>query len=311
MKKRLLGALPCFLAALIWGFSFVAQSTGMEDVQGFTFTGVRMIFAVAFLLPAALLTEKFSKKPKGTPEEQAQAKMILWKAGIPCGLCIFAGINLQQFAFAYTGTGKVGFLTALYMIEVAVLGALFLHKKNTLAVWLSVALAMLGIFLLCMKPGTSFTVGKGEALSISCSIFFAVQILISDKYAPQVNAFSLSCIQFAISGALSLICMAIFEEPSMQGIRGALPELLYAGVMSSAVAFTLQIVGQKHTEPVLASMLLCLESVFAALFGWMFLQQSMSARELFGCAIVFIAIILTLLPPETWQRLFHKRVPNP
>ena len=311
MKKQIKGAFPCFLAALIWGMSFVVQSTGMEDVGGFTFTGLRMVFAVMVLLPASILTERFSKKPKGTLEEQAKTRRMLWKSGTLCGLCIFAGINLQQFAFGYTGTGKVGFLTALYMIEVAILGTVFLRQKISLAVWLSVILAMGGIFLLCMKPGTSFAIGRGELLSISCSIFFAVQILISDKYAPHVNVISLSCIQFALSGILSLICMALFEHPTLSGIRAALPELLYAGVLSSAGAFTLQLIGQRNTEPVLASMLLCLESVFATLFGWMLLHQSLSVRELLGCAIMFIAIFLTLIPHEFWPRVLHRSVREP
>lgn len=307
MQKQFKGALPCFLAALIWGFSFVAQSTGMEDIGGFTFTGVRMIFAVAVLLPASLLSEKLSKKPKGTPQEKRENRKVLWKAGVLCGLCLFAGINLQQFAFAYTGTGKVGFLTALYMIEVAILGTVFLRQKISLPVWISVVMAMGGIFLLCMKPGTSFSVGRGEILSITCSVFFAVQILVSDKYASRVNVISMSCIQFAVAGALSLVCMAIFEEPTMHAIRAALPELLYVGILSSAGAFTLQLVGQKYAEPVLASMLLCLESAFAALFGWLILHQALSARELSGCVIMFIAIFLTLIPREFWQKLFGKK----
>ena len=192
------------------------------------------------------------------------------------------------------------------MIEVAVLGTVFLRQKIALPVWVGVGLAMVGIFLLCMKGGTSFTIGRGELLSIGCSFFFAVQILISDKYAPRVNVIAMSCIQFAVAGALSLVCMAIFEEPTLPSIRAALPELLYCGVISCAVAFTLQLYGQKYADPVLASMLLCFESVFATLFGWLLLHQSLSARELSGCAVMFVAVFLTLIPEEFWQR-FHKK----
>ena len=306
MQKILKGALPCFLTALLWGLSFVPQSTGMRDIGGFTFSGVRMVFAVAALLPASFISAKLSKAPKGTPEERRSKRKMLWKAGALCGLCLFGGTNLQQFAFAYTGTGKVGFLTALYMIEVAVLGTVFLRQKIALPVWISVGMAMGGIFLLCMQSGTSFTIGTGELLSIGCSFFFAVQILISDKYAPRLNVIAMSCIQFAVAGALSLVCMVLFEEPTLHSIRAALPELLYCGVISCAVAFTLQLYGQKHADPVLASMLLCFESVFATLFGWLLLHQSLTARELFGCAVMFIAVFLTLIPQTFWKRLFGK-----
>ncbi|MBQ7546558.1 MAG: DMT family transporter [Clostridia bacterium] len=306
MIKQLKGALPCFLAALIWGLSFVAQTTAMEDVGGFTFTGVRMVLAVLVLYPATLLSEKLSHKPPQTVAEKAEGRKTLWKAGAICGFCLFVGINLQQFAFADTAAGKVGFLTALYMILVPILGTVFFRKKVTPLVWFSVLLAAFGIFLLCMQSGEAFSFGRGEILSISCSIFFAIQILFSDLYAPRVNVIALSCLQFAIAGALSLVCMFIFEKPTVPSILAAAPEILYAGVMSSAGAFTLQLVGQKNTEPVLASMLLCLESVFASLFGWLLLHQALTARELCGCAVMFIAIILALIPREIWRSLFHK-----
>lgn len=305
MIKQLKGALPCFLAALIWGLSFVAQTTAMENVGGFTFTAVRMALAVLVLYPATLLSEKFSRKPPQTAEEKAASRRTLWKAGALCGVCLFIGINLQQFAFAETAAGKVGFLTALYMILVPILGTIFFRKKITPLVWFSVLLAGFGIFLLCMQQSTSFSFERGEILSISCSIFFAFQILFSDRYAPHVNVIALSCLQFAIAGALSMACMFLFEKPTIPSILAAAPEILYAGVMSSAGAFTLQLVGQKNTEPVLASMLLCLESVFASLFGWVLLHQAMSARELGGCAVMFIAIMLTLIPREIWHSLFH------
>ena len=308
MHKQLKGALPCFLTALIWGSSFVAQTTGMRDIDGFTFTGVRMVFAVAALLPATWLSMKFSKAPKQPPDRQRETRKMLWIGGVLCGLCLFGGNNLQQFAFAYTSAGKVGFLTALYMIEVAVLGTVVLRKKIALPVWISIVMAMGGIFLLCMQSGAPFTIGRGELLSISCSFFFAVQILICDKYAQQVNVIAMSCIQFAVAGVLSLVCMAIFEEPTLLSIRAALPELLYCGVFSCALAFTLQLYGQKYADPVLASMLLCFESVFSVLFGWLLLHQSLSARELTGCAVMFVAVFLTLIPPEMWQRLRKKKI---
>ena len=305
MTTQLRGALPCFLAAVIWGLSFVFQTTAMDTIREFTFSGVRMVLAVLVLFPASLVSEKLSKKPPMSAEEKRASRKTLLTAGVLCGLCLFAGFNLQQFAFVDTPTGKIGFLTAQYMVIVPVLGMLFFRQKIGLRIGFSVLLAVMGNFLLCMQKGSFSSFGRGEILSLSCSLFFALQILIVDYYADRVNVISLSCVQFTVSGALSLACMFIFEHPTVSSILAAAPELLYAGVMSSAGAFTLQLYGQKHTDPTLASMLLCLESVFSALFGWLILHQSLSARELFGCAIMFTAILLALIPREIWLRLFH------
>ena len=305
MTKLLKGALPCFLAAVIWGLSFVFQTTAMQTIREFTFSGVRMVLAVLVLFPASLVSEKLSKKPPMTADEKRAARKMLWRAGVLCGVCLFAGFNLQQFAFIDTPTGKIGFLTAQYMVIVPVLGMIFLHQKIELRIGVSVLLAVLGNFLLCIQKGSLTSFGRGELLSLSCSLFFALQILIADHYARRINVVSLSCVQFAVAGALSLLCMFLFEHPTVPSILSAAPELVYAGVASSAGAFTLQLYGQKHADPVLASMLLCLESVFSALFGWLILRQSLSVRELFGCAIMFGAIVLALLPREIWLRLFH------
>lgn len=305
MTKQLKGALPCFFAAAIWGLSFVFQTTAMDTIRPFTFSGVRMVLAVLVLFPASVLSEKLSKKPPLSAEEKRQARRTLWKAGVLCGVCLFAGFNLQQFAFLDTPAGKIGFLTAQYMVIVPVLGMIFFRKKIGLRIGMSVLLAVLGNFFLCMQKGSLHSFGRGELLSLSCSLFFALQILIVDHYASRINVISLSCVQFTVAGAMSLACMFIFDRPTVTSILAAAPELLYAGVMSSAGAFTLQLYGQKHTDPVLASMLLCLESVFSALFGWLLLRQSLSARELLGCAIMFGAIVLALIPKEIWLRLFH------
>lgn len=306
MKNQIKGAALCLFVAAIWGLSFVAQTTGMDTIDGFTFTGTRMMLAIAVLAPMALGSEKLAarKRPARSPQEKSAYRKTLWGIGALCGVCLFFGFNLQQFAFKYTLAGKIGFLTALYMIEVAILGALVLRKKIALPVWVSVALAMGGIFLLCVKPGTSFTVGRGEVLAMLCSIFFAVHILIVDKYAQELNVISLSCVQFTVAGAMSLVCMGLFEHPTLSAMRDTLPQLLYCGLMSCAAAFTLQLLGQKYADPVLASMMLCMESVFSVLFGWMFLHQSLSGRELTGCAVTFVAVFLTLVPQEFWQTLF-------
>ena len=306
MKKQLKGAVPCFLAALIWGLSFVFQSTGTAKIGTFTFTSVRILIGMFALVPAALISVKLDRKMHPRTEAQIQKeRKDLWKASALCGVCLFFGHNLQQAAFGYTFAGKVGFLTALYMILVPLMWLIFLHRKITKAVWFSVLLACCGIFLISFKPGAFGTFGKGEAYALMCSVFFATQILISDEYANRVNCVAMSCLQFIICGILSAICMFIFETPHLPDIFSAKWELLYCGLLSCAGAFTLQLIGQKNTNPVLASMLLCLESVFSVLFGWVILHQRLTGREICGCVIMFTAIILTLIPKMVWQKLFH------
>lgn len=308
MKKQLKGALPCFLAALIWGMSFVFQSTGVEKIDIFTFTTLRSLIGVLVLIPMSVFSIRFAqKKNPQPPQVQKKARKDLFKASLLCGICLFFGHNLQQSAFAYTEAGKVGFLTALYMILVPLIGLIFLRRNVSKAVWFSVLLACCGIFLISFKPGAFGSFGKGELYALGCSLFFAIQIVISDEYANRVDCIAMCCVQFAVCGVLSAVCMFLFEQPNMTAILSAKWELLYVGVLSTAGAFTLQLVGQKNTDPVLASMLLCLESVFSVLFAWIILGQHLSAQEITGCAVMFIAILLTLIPKETLQTLLHKK----
>ncbi|MDD6062693.1 MAG: DMT family transporter [Oscillospiraceae bacterium] len=308
MKKQLKGALPCFLAALIWGMSFVFQSTGVEKIDIFTFTTLRSLIGVLVLIPMSVFSIRFAqKKNPQPPQVQKKARKDLFKASLLCGICLFFGHNLQQSAFAYTEAGKVGFLTALYMILVPLIGLVFLRRNVSKAVWFSVLLACCGIFLISFKPGAFGGFGKGELYALGCSLFFAIQIVISDEYANRVDCIAMCCVQFAVCGVLSAVCMFLLEQPNMTAILSAKWELLYVGVLSTAGAFTLQLVGQKNTDPVLASMLLCLESVFSVLFAWIILGQHLSAQEITGCAVMFIAILLTLIPKETLQTLLHKK----
>ena len=308
MKKQLKGALPCFLAALIWGMSFVFQSTGVEKIDIFTFTTLRSLIGVLVLIPMSVFSIRFAqKKNPQPPQVQKKARKDLFKASLLCGICLFFGHNLQQSAFAYTEAGKVGFLTALYMILVPLIGLIFLRRNVSKAVWFSVLLACCGIFLISFKPGAFGSFGKGELYALGCSLFFAIQIVISDEYANRVDCIAMCCVEFAVCGVLSAVCMFLLEQPNMTAILSAKWELLYVGVLSTAGAFTLQLVGQKNTDPVLASMLLCLESVFSVLFAWIILGQHLSAQEITGCAVMFIAILLTLIPKETLQTLLHKK----
>lgn len=292
IKGKVKGPALLLSAAVIWGLSFVAQSVGTESVGAFTFNGLRTVLGCVSLLPVILINNVKGKSKKAV-SEQIEDKKELFKAGVFCGLPLFFGSNLQQAAFGYTSVGKVGFITAMYMILVPVFG-LFLKRKVRPIVWFCVFVAAFGMYLLCISG--SFTLNKGDLLTLFCAMFFAAHILTIDHFSQRVDCVKLSCLQFLVSGTLSVICMFIFEKPETSAIMSVIPELLYAGIMSCSVAFTFQVAGQKYTEPAIASMLLCLESVFALIFGWVILKQSLNAREITGCAVMFAAIILAQLP---------------
>ena len=211
---------------------------------------------------------------------------------LPCPLALCVASNFQQQAFndPDTTSGKIAFLTAMYMIIVPLLG-LFLRKKIPLPIWISVALGVFGVYLLCINEG--FSLSYGDVLALCCAFFYSIHILLIDRFSPRVDGVQLSCLQFFVSGALSLVCMAIFETPILSNILAVAPSILYSGVLSCGVAYTLQVVGQKGTDPAVASLIMCLESVFGVLSGWAILGETLSAKEIVGCVIMFAAIILT------------------
>lgn len=299
-NSRIAGPLILVTAAMIWGLSFVAQKSGMDYVGAFTFTAIRLFLAALTLLPIVIINRK--KHQNTVSETQKKQKNKRTLKGIVCvGLCLFVGLNLQQYAFNYIEAGKVGFLTALYMLLVPIFG-LFLKKRPPFTVWIGVALGVCGMYLICMggKSG-GFSLGIGEILTILCAIAFAFHILVIDSFA-DVDSIELSCGQFLVAGVLSLVLMFMFEKPATSGILSAAPNILYAGVMSSAVAFTFQIVGQKKTEPALASMLLCLESVFSVIFAFILPpHERMAVPEYIGCAIMFAAILIAQIPAKNRQ----------
>ena len=306
-KGQLKGGIFLILAAVIWGLSFVAQSEGLEVIGTLTFNGIRMIMGGTVLLPVIAImsgvqkskNKKLGSAEQKTPEEKKKDRKNLIVGGLVCGTVLCVASNLQQAAFGYTTVGKVGFITALYMLLVPLFG-LFLGQKVRPRIWVGVALGVVGLYFLSIKKG-DFSIGKGEIVTIVCSVAFAVHILVIDHFCKKVNNVALSCAQFFVSGIISVICMFIFEEPKMDAIISAGVPLLYAGIMSCGGAFTLQIFGQKYAEPAVASILLCLESVFSVIFGWLILHQRLSSRELFGCAVMFIAIIITQLPERKKQ----------
>ena len=287
-----------FLAAFIWGVAFVSQSKGMEYMGPFTFNGVRSLIGAAVLVPVILFRYR-------TPKDAASPwKSVNWKTtligGACCGLALMVASTLQQIGIMYTTVGKAGFITALYIIFVPICG-IFLKKKVPGSVWVGAVMAAFGMYLLCIQG--SFKVGLGDTLVFVCALVFTVHILVIDYFSPKADGVMLSCIQFFVCGLICTTIALIVEKPDfLQLINGAVP-ILYAGVMSCGVAYTLQIVGQKNVNPTVAALILSLESVVSMLAGWFaykigFLKddQTLTGRQILGCAIVFAAVILVQLP---------------
>lgn len=282
------------LTAAIWGVAFVAQSVGMDYIGPLTFNCIRSLLGGLVLLPLIWFMDRERKKEGRKPLETAGEKRMLITGGICCGLALCFASNFQQFGIQYTTVGKAGFITACYIIIVPVLG-LFFKKKCSPAVAAAVVLSVAGLYLLCMTGG-EISVNKGDLLMLVCALLFAVHILIIDYFSLAVDGVKMSCIQFFVSGAVSGIGMLLFEQPDMGQILAAWAPLLYAGVLSCGVGYTLQILGQKGMNPTVASLILSLESSISVLAGWVILGQKLSGRELFGCVLMFGAILLAQLP---------------
>jgi len=280
------------LTALIWGTAFVAQSVGMDYLGPFTFNGVRNFIGGCSLIPCIWILGKLESK---NAVEQKGTKKDLIIGGISCGLCLFAASSLQQIGLQYTTTGKAGFITAFYIVLVPVFG-IFLRKKTGWKVWLAVLISVVGLYFLCITE--KLTIGTGDILIFLCAVVFALHIMVIDYFSPKVDGVKMSCIQFFVCGAVSLIPMCLFETSTVRDIIESLGPLLYAGVLSSGVAYTLQIIGQKNVNPAIASLILSLESCFAVLAGWIVLGQKLSVRESIGCILMFTAIILAQLPDK-------------
>ena len=300
-------SLLLLLTAVIWGIAFVAQSVGMDYVGPFTFNGVRSLIGAAVLLPVIRFfgekPQTDEKKGKGTREagnERTEKTKTLLTGGILCGLCLCVASNLQQIGIQYTTVGKAGFITACYIVLVPVLG-IFLHRRCGALLWGAVALAMAGLYLLCIKE--DLIPGRGDILMLLCAFAFSVHILVIDCFSPKTDGVKLSCIQFLIAGFISMLCAFLFEAPDLSSILAAWMPIGYAGVLSCGVAYTLQIIGQKGMNPTIASLILSLESSISVIAGWLLLGQSLSARELWGCALMFLAIILAQFPASDRSRV--------
>ncbi len=293
-----------FITALIWGFAFVAQSVGMDHIGPVTFNTIRSFVGGIALIPVLFFFNR-NKTAEEKETEKANRKPLI-VGGILCGVALCVATNLQQLGIQYTTVGKAGFITALYIVIVPILG-LFLHKKVGIKLWISVVIAIAGLYLLCMSG--SLQLGKGDLLVLLCALVFSLHIIIIDHFSPKVDGVKMSCIQFFVCAFLSAIYMLFAEGvPSWNAIAISWVPILYAGVLSSGVGYTLQIIGQKGVSPTVASLILSLESVFSVLAGWLLLQQTMSAREILGCVLMFGAIILAQLPDRNQTK--RKRPPS-
>ncbi len=296
-KTKLKGNLTLLLTAIIWGTSFIAQSIGMESISPTSFIGIRCILGATVLVPVILIIDSIKKK-KG--EEVQPINKTLITGGVICGVVLFIASYLQTAGLVYTSPGKSGFITALYMVFIPIAG-LFMGKKLSPIVPVCVVIAVLGMYLLCID--SSFTVNRGDVLTLICALFFTAHIMVIDKFSPQVDGVKLSCIQFYVCGVLGLISM-FFDTPEFEvsSIIACWRPIAYSGIMSCGIAYTLQIVGQKYTDPTSASIIMSLESVVATLstvvlvaIGWDLTGGALTMREIMGCVLMFVAIMLVQL----------------
>lgn len=284
------GSLILLVASVIWGFAFVAQSEGMETTGPFTFQASRMLLAFAVLLPAAALIHIFKKKKGVEPPHNFLPPKMIASAAIS-GIFLFIASAFQQVGMLYTSVGHAGFLTALYLLIIPLLG-IFVGRRVSPKLWVCIALALGGLWLLCMT-GEGFSMNKGDLMMLGAAFFFSFQIMSLDILAKKYDGVQYSAIQMLTAGLLSLICTFIFEEPTLSGVWAARGSIAYAGIMSCGVAYTFQVIGQKHTHPTVATILMSLESVFAVLGGALLLAEIPSGSEIVGCVLMFAATLLS------------------
>jgi drug/metabolite transporter (DMT)-like permease len=291
MKMKLRGSISLLAATVIWGSAFIAQSVGMDYIEPFTFQTVRCFLAVVFLLPVIWL---FDRDKKAYFSQWANPH--LWKTGAVCGIALFVAAGLQQVGLVYTAAGKAGFITAMYIVLVPILG-LFFRQMPSPAAWISVGVAVVGLYLLSCVGVTEINIG--DLCLLVCALFFAIQITLVDRMAGNLDGLRLNCVQSLVCAVLSGVMMVFTETPDMDNILDCWLPLGYAGMLSMAIAYSLQIIGQKYVEPTPASLIMSLESVFAVLFGWLLLNETLAPHELLGCALVFAAVILSQIPVKT------------
>lgn len=291
------------LAAFIWGSTFVAQKSGMDLIGPFTFNGIRCLIGGLVLIPVCFLFAKNDPIPENaSAEEKKSYNKTLLLGGLCCGIVVFFASNLQQFGLLYTTAGKSGFITVLYVVLTPVCG-LFLKQKVRPVTWLCVIMALFGLYLLCFKAGSP--INFGDILTFLGALGFTAHILVIDYFSPKVNGVKMSCLQFLVCGCISVPLAFIFEEIDWANVFNCWLPILYAGILSCGVAYTLQIVAQKDTTPVVACIMMSMESVFAVICAALILGEMMTVKELIGCVIMFAAVIIVQLPSKE-ERLAAK-----
>lgn len=296
MKTQTKNSLLLLICSFIWGTAFVAQSTG-SGMGAYSFLAGRSWLAVLVLLPTVAVFDALRRR-QGSPDERPktpeQRKKLL-VAGLVCGTFLFAASAAQQIGITLDpSTAKAGFLTAMYVVLVPVFG-LALGRRGSAQLWVSMVIAVCGLYLLCMKNGFG-SIQTSDGILLSCAVLFSFQIMAVDHFSPQVDGVRLSLLQFFVVAVESTVAALLFETPTAAEFAANALPILYCGVLSSGVAYTLQILGQKDLNPAIASLIMCLESVFSALGGWLLLHQNLSVREGLGCALIFAAVILAQLP---------------
>ncbi|WP_206459956.1 DMT family transporter [Anaerovorax sp. IOR16] len=302
-KKTLIGNIMLLTTSFIWGTAFVAQRVGMDHIEPFTFGASRYILATFALLPIIYFLESKKRKTEiansnnfdFTPEQKKEERLAYLKGGATCGCVLFIASSLQQIGLVYTSAGKAGFITALYIVLVPIFG-IFLKKKVRGLTWLGVLFATIGLYLLCIKEG--FTYEFGDLIIFIGAFFWTGHILCCDYFTKKSDPVKLSCVQFFVTFVFSVIAAFLFESPTWAGIVECTIPIVYCGVFSAGIGYTLQMVAQKDTDPTIASLILSLEAVFGALGGYFLLSEILTIRELIGCAIMFAAIIIAQLPSK-------------
>ena len=302
-------ALALFAAAFFWGTTFAAQSIGADYVGPFTYLTIRSYIGTVFLLPFIFGKSLYKKRESEPSGQQATAAVSnessakhsfftahpLLTAGVCCGFLLFASSALQQYGIQYSTAANASFITAMYVVIVPIL-SLFGGKKPGIRIWISVVLCVIGLYLLCMKGG--LTISYGDFFLLLCALGFSFQIMTINHFSTRVDGLKLAASEFFAEAIFATVCMLLFEHPNAENLMKAMPSILYAGIFSNGIAYTCQILGQKHVNPTVASLIMCLESVFGTLSGWLILHEILSAREVAGCVVMFVAILLCTIPAK-------------
>ncbi len=292
-----------FVTAAIWGTGFVAQALGMEHISPFAYTWGRSAIGCVFLLVLMPFLDRLRGIRPKPGEPNLWKNKSLWIGGTACGLMLFISESLQQFGLLYTEVGKAAFITGLYIVFVPVISALR-GRGSSVTLWLAVFLAVLGMWFLSVKEG-GFSLSLGDTLVLLCAVSFSLHILVIDHFAPKGDGVRMSCIQFAVGSVVGGVCMMFFDPPTLKDLMAAMLCLLYSGCLSNGVAYTLQIVAQKGMNPTVASLIMSLESAVGALAGWLILGQVLTGREILGCVIMAVAIVLAQIP-KSWLKISRK-----